>query len=284
MQDSNGPFGLAQPGPPSPSPIVVYDSPTSRAIKVVSGSDHVVVLTNEGDLFSFGCAEQGQLGRVPECFSARGGRKGVKYLLDPQMVRFRKSRGVKTKFSDVFCGSYTTYAYTQSRHLFAWGLNNYGQLGVNDVVIRYVPEQLPSDCLDTSEDTDGSREELEIAGGQHHSLLCHRGSVFVMGRREYGRLGMGEEEKTEPLLPTRLPTLTDIVSVAAGSVCSFAVSRSGQVYSWGMGTSLQLGNGKEDDIWKPTPITGKNIINRKVIASSSGGQHTALLVSLPNES
>ncbi len=281
VQDSNGPFGLTSPGTPSPIPVPVYTSPTNKAVKVVSGSDHVVVLTADGDLYSFGCAEQGQLGRVPECFSARGGRKGVQYLLDPQMVRFPKTRAKRTKFSDIFSGSYTMFAYSQTHRLYAWGLNNYGQLGVDDVDLRFMPEQLPSDCLETSEDVDGSRSELEIVGGQHHSLLCHRGSVFVMGRREYGRLGLGEKDQTEPLVPTRLPSLSDITSVAAGSVCSFAVSRSGQVYSWGMGTSLQLGNGKEDDIWKPTLITGKKIENRKVISSSAGGQHTALLVSLP---
>ncbi len=274
-------------GVSSPVPIIVYNMPSNRAVKVVSGSDHVVILTANGDLYSFGCAEQGQLGRVPECFSARGGRKGVQYLLDPQMVRFQKTRGrgaKSTKFSDIFCGSYTTFAYSQSRQLYAWGLNNYGQLGVGDVDIRFVPELVCSDCLDTSEDVDNLRSDLEIAGGQHHSLLCHRGHVFVMGRREYGRLGLGEKDKTEPAVPTRLPSLSDIASIGAGSVCSFAVSRSGQVYSWGMGTSLQLGSGKEDDIWKPTIITGKKLDNRKVIASSAGGQHTALLVSLPYES
>ena len=265
---------------------MVYESPSNRAIKVVSGSDHVVVLTSDGDVYSFGCAEQGQLGRVPECFSTRGGRKGLPYLLEPQEVRFRKSHGHKLKFSDVFCGSYTTFAYTKSRHLYAWGLNNYGQLGVDDTSLRFVPEQLSDDWMDAGEEVDSSiegGEGLEVAGGQHHSIICHRGCVFVMGRKEYGRLGLGENN-TEPAAPARVPSLTSIASVAAGSVCSFAVSRSGQVYSWGMGTSLQLGNGCEDDIWEPTPIISKKIENRKVIASAAGGQHTALLVSVSNDS
>lgn len=283
LQDSNGPFGLTTPGDISPLPTVVYESPNNKAVKVASGCHHVVVLTVKGDIFTFGCAEQGQLGRVPECFSYKGGRKGVQYLLDPQMVRFRKSRGVKTKFSDVFCGTFTTFAYTQSQHLFAWGLNNYGQLGLDDAETRFIPEQLSSDCLDVSEDVDSARDDLQVTGGQHHTLISHRGSVYVMGCREYGRLGLGEENREEPHTPTKIPSLTNIASVAAGEVCSFAVSQSGDVYSWGMGTSLQLGNGEEDDIWKPTQITGKKIANRRIIAASAGGQHTALLVSLQYE-
>ena len=40
-----------------------------------TGSDHLTLLTEHGDIYTLGCAEQGQLGRVPECFSSRGGRK-----------------------------------------------------------------------------------------------------------------------------------------------------------------------------------------------------------------
>ena len=45
--------------------------------KITSGGDHLVALSDAGEVFTVGCAEQGQLGRVAECFSARGGRKGL---------------------------------------------------------------------------------------------------------------------------------------------------------------------------------------------------------------
>ena len=44
---------------------------------VFIGNDHVVLLTLDGNLYTSGSAEQGQLGRVPEHFSNRGGRKGL---------------------------------------------------------------------------------------------------------------------------------------------------------------------------------------------------------------
>ena len=59
-----------------------------------TGSDHLTLLTEHGDiLYTLGCAEQGQLGRVPECFSSRGGRKGTSLLLRPDIVRFRVKKG-----------------------------------------------------------------------------------------------------------------------------------------------------------------------------------------------
>ena len=91
-----------------------------------AGSDHLTLLMEHGDIiYTLGCAEQGQLGRVPECFSSRGGRKGTSLLLRPDIVRFRVKKGAgKPKFADVFCGPYHTFAATQRGEVYVWGLNN----------------------------------------------------------------------------------------------------------------------------------------------------------------
>ena len=247
-----------------------------------------MILTDQGDLYTLGCAEQGQLGRVPECFSSRGGRKGIQTLLDPQVVRFRKLKGIpKPKFSDIFCGLYHTFALTQNNRLYAWGLNNYGQLGTDDVDSRYNPELLPTDWIKEKGNENSPEptkyEKLDISGGQHHTVICQNGRVYTLGRKNYGRLGLGENSD-EPHLPRSVPDLSDVTRVSAGTACSFAVTKSGDVYSCGMGTNLQLGMGEdEEDLWTFTKIVGKKLENREVIASSAGGQHSALLVSLPQE-
>ena len=250
----------------------------------------MVVLTQNGNVFTFGCAEQGQLGRVHEAFSSRGGRKGLQLLLEPQMVRFRKPRNSSLpKFTDVFCGSYHTFALTEDGAVYTWGLNNYGQLGTKDTVSRFQPVKLPANWINvdhTKENNQGNLapvvgkglEGVVITGGQHHTVLCYKGSVYVMGRREYGRLGLGESNSEEPSTPRHVPQLTNIVDVAAGSICSFAVSNSGEAFSWGMGTNLQLGSGQEDDQWTPEKVTAKKLEGKRVMCVSAGGQHTALLV------
>lgn len=66
---------------------------------------------------------------------------------------------------------------------------------------------------------------------------------------------------------------------AAALKSKFAVtSVAGRVFAWGMGTNYQLGTGEEDDVWSPVEMTGKQLENRTVLAVSSGGQHTVLLV------
>lgn len=47
----------------------------------VKGNDHLVMLTVSGELYTSGCGEQGQLGRVAEHFANRGGRKGLSMCL-----------------------------------------------------------------------------------------------------------------------------------------------------------------------------------------------------------
>ena len=272
-QDMNGPFGLIQ-NTPCAQPELVYTSLSERAVKIDSGSDHLVILTELGNVYTLGCAEQGQLGRVAECFSSRGGRKGVSLLLEPDIVNIPRKRGkAAPKFTDVFCGSYHTFAYAKEDScLYVWGLNNYGQLGTGDTVSKYQPH-----VIDVHEWFGDGVGDLQIAGGQHHSVFCHNGSVYVVGRKEYGRLGLGKEVE-EPHLPLKVPALTNVSSVAAGVACSFAVTSTGEAYSWGMGTNMQLGSGSDEDVWTPGRVKGKNLENCHVLAISAGGQHTAMLV------
>lgn len=70
----------------------------------------------------------------------------------------------------------------------------------------------------------------QISSGQHHTIaLDDDGKVFVIGRKEYGRLGLGPVESDATEL-TSVPTLEQMkcVDVAAGSAQSFAVTESGK--------------------------------------------------------
>lgn len=46
-------------------------------VKIASGSDHLVFLTNRGEVYTCGNAEQGQLGRTSERGSTRNARAGL---------------------------------------------------------------------------------------------------------------------------------------------------------------------------------------------------------------
>lgn len=250
------------------------------------GSDHIAILTEPGHIYTIGCAQQGQLGRVMECFSSRGGRKGLSYLLDPEIVGVRVKRGArKPKFCDVFCGPYHTFAVADTTGaVFAWGLNNYGQLCTGDKENRYQPCLLEDGWIGGRfmGGVLGEAKNFGVSSGPHHTIVCCDGMTFTCGRKEYGRLGHGEDSAEPDVLTQVNDTIRQFkaVAVEAGGACSFVVMETGEAYSWGMGTNLQLGMSDEDDVWKPEKVTGKKIEGRKTLSVSVGGQHTALLINI----
>ncbi|XP_048009276.1 regulator of chromosome condensation [Megalobrama amblycephala] len=273
FRDNNGVIGLLEPMKKCTFPVKVpIEKPV---VKIVSGNDHLVMLTVSGELYTSGCGEQGQLGRVAEHFANRGGRKGLMRLLEPQMVII-KPRG-KVIFTDVFCGAYFTFAVSKEGHVYGFGLSNYHQLGTQSTDTCFVPVKLGSFKNSTT-------SWVGFSGGQHHTLcLNSEGQVYSLGRAEYGRLGLGKDagEKSEP---TPVTVISDAQVVACGASVSYAVTKQGSVFSWGMGTNMQLGTGEEDDEWSPVEMTGKQLENRVVLSVSSGGQHTVLLVKDKQES
>ncbi|KAM8869371.1 regulator of chromosome condensation isoform 2-T4 [Spinachia spinachia] len=271
FRDNSGVIGLLEPMKSCTAPVKV--PMTETVVKIASGNDHLVLLTLEGNLYTSGTAEQGQLGRVPEHFSDRGGRKGLSRLLVPQMVKIKG----KINFIDAFCGAYFTFAVSKEGHVYGFGLSNYHQLGTKSTKMCFVPVKLT--CFKNS-----TTCWVDFSGGQHHTLcLDADGGVYSLGRAEYGRLGLGQgaQEKSEP---TPVTGIEPASGLACGASVSYAVTREGSVYAWGMGTNLQLGTGEEEDEWSPAKMTGKQLENRVVLSASSGGQHTALLVKDKQES
>lgn len=69
-----------------------------------------------------------------------------------------------------------------------------------------------------------------ISSAQHHTIaLDENGKVYAIGRKEYGRLGLGKdcEDATKLLQVTALKD-KKVVDVACGSATSFAVTEIGR--------------------------------------------------------
>ncbi|KAL8220408.1 UNVERIFIED_CONTAM: Regulator of chromosome condensation [Gekko kuhli] len=279
FRDENGVIGLLAPTngvegleSPNGSAVPVELQLEVPVVKIASGSHHLALVSAEGNLYTCGCGDNGQLGRVPQIFSARGGRQGLARLLLPQPIPF-KQKGVKVKghIRDVFCGSYSTIALTQEGHVIGFGLSNYYQLGSQSIDTYYSPKILTAFKNST-------RSWVEFSAGQHHTVcLDSEGTVYSLGRADYGMLGLGEgvEEKSTP---TAIPGLAKASSVACGERVGYAVTEDGRAFAWGMGSNLQLATGDEEDAWSPIQMSGQQLENRTVLTVTGGGQHTVLLV------
>lgn len=270
FRDSRGTFGLTKEDEIRKVPMPIAEKIGVK--KISSGTDHLALLSLDGSLYTQGCGEQGQLGRVAERFTGnRGGRRGARLLLEPARVR-AKNRSIV--FTDVWAGSYNTLARTASNEILVCGLNNYSQMGIAHGGMYY--SMVKSESF-------SSHSWRQIALGQHHTLgLDTSGKVYALGRSDYGRLGLGRPVPAVDCVD--VPTLVEgmagrnVVDVSAGTAVSFAVTDDGKAFSWGMVTNGQLGQeDDEEDAWSPDDVQGKQLESRRVIASAGGGQHTVLL-------
>ena len=93
--------------------------------------------------------------------------------------------------------------------LYAWGRNNYGQLGLDDTATRYVPTKVGTDTW------------VAVSAGYYHSLAINSdGELYACGYNNYGQLGLGDT--TTRKVPTKVGTDT-WVAVAGGSYHSLAI-------------------------------------------------------------
>lgn len=71
---------------------------------------------------------------------------------------------------------------------------------------------------------------LQFTGGQHHTLVLQKDKVcYAIGRKDYGRLGIGEttEELVDEL--TAIENLSNVEQIACGECCSFAIVEGGMI-------------------------------------------------------
>lgn len=178
------------------------------------------------------------------------------------------------KIVAVGAGYFHSFAVDMDGHVYAWGLNQYGQLGieVEDDTIVWTPTLIPS--LSPSELGNDTRV-VQISGGEHHSLfLLSDGRVFAAGRFDSSQLGLASDhpatknmkEQDSDCIPTpvrvffppepsadqpnpELPPYTTgdddeiinpIAKISVGGRANLAVSQSGHIYSWGYGASCQV--------------------------------------------
>ena len=147
-------------------------------------------------------------------------------------------------------------------HIWTWGGNGHGQLGIGSAENAELPMKLPI-----------TEEIAAIAAGGYHSLaLTASGELCTWGGNNYGQLGIGSRE--DRLTPTRVSTKEKFVAIAAGGYHSLALTASGEVYTWGRNHVGQLGIGNtNNDQLIPTKVRS----DKRFVAIAAGGWHSMAL-------
>lgn len=171
---------------------------------------------------------------------------------------------------DVFTGCNHSFSISKkgNRHVFkAWGLNNYGQLGLRNKTNTSIPTEVEF-FVDI--------KVKYATGGDHHSLvLTEDGEIYSWGRNDEGQCGMLNENNrdTDELsfcidTPRKIENFlkeNEINKIHSSMNFNYASSHTtNKVYSWGMGESYVLGNKKDDNILVPNEISKDFFFNKNV--------------------
>ena len=159
----------------------------------------------------------------------------------------------------------------QAEQPFAWGANDYGQLGDGTTTQRLTPVEVSGLGVDTVAIAAGGLSvELQFGfdNGHHGLALKSDGTVWSWGDNSVGQLGDGTLEPR--LTPALVPGLSNILAISAGGGNSLAIQTDGiafdgSVWAWGrINTSSE-----------PQRIAGLDQVN----AVAAGGLHALALKS-----
>lgn len=157
---------------------------------VHAGVHHVCAVKLNGTLWAWGLNDYGQ---IPVILDARDVRKPAPTRTDSDWASL--------------AGAWRhTLAMKRDGSLWAWGLNNYGQLGNGDT--RDIRAAVPNGSQhvgvygkqvangsDTPVRIDGGNEWVAISAQGHHSIgMKNDGSVWTWGLNWFGQLGIGSTE------------------------------------------------------------------------------------------
>jgi RCC1 and BTB domain-containing protein len=181
-------------------------------VDISCGAYHSLVSTNCGEVYAWGDNGCGQIGNG--CYDNQLKPTKVKGFNDERVVM-------------ISCGFFHSMALTECGHVYSWGDNDCGQLGIGNIVHSNEPKFVAV--------IDKCNVFIEkISCGSNHSLfLSSDGNIYAFGRNKYGELG--NQKVKNVLSPQRIKIETKFIDIFShwNKEISIALSQDGIYYIWG---------------------------------------------------
>ncbi|KAI6227958.1 Regulator of chromosome condensation [Aphelenchoides besseyi] len=280
------------------SPVIIHEPKEIRVVKIAAGENHLVMLSSDGEIMTFGEGSMGQLGRSTRSSLIRGN-----YMADvtgKKLVTKVMEKMKEVKFVDIFAGGYWTVGRAEDNRLFACGLNNYAQLGLPVPISEKAEENGNAASQVDEEDYriqkfshvrafDKDTKWTHIAGVQHLALRNENGEVYTIGKNTDNILGLGtwtgrednEHWRYDTLQQVIFPEGVKIAGVHASLGTTIAWTEDGDAYAFGFDGAGQLGLGIPEDgekvVGTPRKIQSAHLNDYAIRSATIADQHTIFL-------
>lgn len=227
----------------------------SGVVAVAVGDDNAIALADDGTVYSWGN------------YAGQQDPSNGKKL--PGQVSAVSASGVLSNVVAISAGWNWSAALTADGRVVTWGYDaNTGQTGQG---LTTTSVDRPGYVL---RDSDGAAIEdiVAISAGYNFGLALTRGGqVYAWGSNSYGQIGQNTEYnvKSRALLvkdDNGAGQLSNIKMVSAGGWHALALDQNGKVFSWGLATSGELGDGPN------RPVLNRSLLPRAVVSELGTGQ------------
>jgi alpha-tubulin suppressor-like RCC1 family protein len=159
-----------------------------------------------------------------------------------QTIALTPSVPVPITYKSVSAKGTTAGAVTSTGEVYMWGNNNNGQRGDGTTTTT----QNATFATLASNDSNITNAISIACGTQFTCILLSDGGVLTAGDNTNGTLGCGtslitSRSRFADVLIDATTRLGNVVDIAVGDTHAFAVTASGQVYTWGKDTQYQTG-------------------------------------------
>lgn len=281
---------------PKEVPLSGSDLDAKNIVSIAGGAGHTLILDNNGYVYCCGWNSKGQLGLMDDTlkftqieilkgykitqiscgwdFSAAVSECGKQFVwgnnantqlgLSKSITctgipsRLQVSQKLATGFRQVSCGLRHSAMLTKDGGVLVAGTGSKGQLGLGDAFddnsylsISKVPEL---------------EDVISVASGQHHTVvLKENGTVLSWGENKFGQLGL-DPVLLNSFVPMEVFSHEGLEKVYTGWTHSAAVTKNGEIFSWGRNTYGQLGSQREIS-YKPERIPDINDVKQFSVGS-----------------
>ena len=198
------------------------------AATIAAGVTHSLAIREDGSLWAWGKNKGGQ-------FDDGINMEYIDWNAPRQM-------GAGSEWVAVAAGDSHAVAIKANGSLWAWGQNDYGQLGDGTNIGHNAPARVGK-----------AKGWAAVAAGSRHTLaIKSNGSLWAWGSNEHGQLGDGTN--ISRTAPVQVGSDKDWKSVSTDCRHNMAIKADGSLWAWGANDCGQLGDGTDTDRNAPVRV------------------------------